>query len=152
MKEGQPVCALCIIVLFWNSLGVGERAPSRWTGEGLCVCGGVFSLSITPLWYWPMKETMDSTGTLEEKNMGDLGERLVSWNFISHYISNLIMWRNVTPVKSLGVDTELKPVETHGELTAWSLHVSATVGGFGEPQCSTTVVLPASAVNWDPPS
>lgn len=77
---------------------------------------------MTPLWYRPMKETMNSTGTLE-KNMSDLGECRVRWNFISHYISNLIMWRNVTPTKSLGVDTELTPVERPGDLTAWSLHV-----------------------------
>ncbi len=53
---------------------------------------------------------------------------------------------------SSGVETELKPVERPGELTAWSLYVSATVGGFGEPRRSTPAALPASAVSRDLPS
>lgn len=79
--------------------------------------------------------------------MGDLGERLVSWNFVSHSISNLIMWRNVTPVRSLGVDTDPK---AHGELTAWPRHVPATVGGFGEPRRSTAADLPSQAAAAEP--
>lgn len=37
-----------------------------------------------------------------------------------------------------------RPGELSGS-TAWSLHTSATVGGFGEPRRSTPAALPASA-------
>ena len=42
---------------------------------------------------------------------------------------------------SSGAEIEPRPVERPGELTAWSLCVSATVGGFDGPQHSTPASL-----------
>lgn len=93
----------------------------------------------TPLWYrrglcWHLRK---------KKTQVTSGERLVlsrntPFNFISHYISNLITWWNVTPAGVPGCRGSWKDP---GELTVRPPHVCATVGG-SQP-------LPASAVRRD---
>lgn len=76
------VCALCIIVLFCSNLGVWEHLWDERGESEKAIIRHLFLLAsavdlgaahMTPLWYRPLKATMDFTGTLE-KNTGDLGE------------------------------------------------------------------------------